>query len=148
MAPWDSGAGVVELPGGRKIRGRGLRRPRPHGPDPEFGLYLVGRDPGPFDWRHRWVRWPDFRTPADTEDALDALGQAYDRAASERVEIACGGGVGRTGTALAAIAVFAGVPPAEAVDWVRLHYDRRAVETPWQRHWVERLDPRGGRATR
>jgi protein-tyrosine phosphatase len=54
----------------------------------------------------------------------------------ERVEIACGGGVGRTGTALAGMAVLAGVPRTEAVAWVRRRYNKRAVETPWQRRWV------------
>jgi protein-tyrosine phosphatase len=117
-----------------------LRRPLPDGPGPEFGVYLLGRDPGPFPWEHRWVRWPDFRTPASTSDAVAALREAYDRAATERVEIACGGGVGRTGTALAVMAVLGGVRPAEAVAWVRDRYDRRAVETPWQRRWVRRLD--------
>ena len=82
------------------------------------------------------MRWPDFRTPASTSDAMAALREAYERSATERVEVACGGGVGRTGTALAAIAVLAGVPPAEAVAWVRRHYHERAVETPWQRRWV------------
>ena len=43
---------------------------------------------------------------------------------------------GRTGTALGAIAVLAGVPRDEAVTWVRRAYGRRAVETPWQRRWV------------
>jgi protein-tyrosine phosphatase len=109
-------------------------------------VYLLARDPGPFEWSHRWVRWPDFRTPADTDDALSALEDAYMRAATERVEIACAGGVGRTGTALAAIAVLAGVPPAEAVPWVRRRYDSRAAETPWQRRWVVRRA--GGRAAR
>jgi hypothetical protein len=47
--------------------------------------------------------------------------------------------MGRTGTALAGIAVLAGIPPDEAVRWVRLHYHRRAVETPWQRRWVRRV---------
>ena len=37
----------------------------------------------------------------------------------ELVEIGCLGGSGRTGTVLACMAVLAGVPPAEAVDWVR-----------------------------
>jgi hypothetical protein len=144
VAPWDGGLGVVELPGGRRIRGRGLRRPRPDGPDPQFGVYLLGHDPGPFPWEHRWVRWPDFRTPTSTPDALDALREALARAATERVELACGGGVGRTGTALAAIAVLAGVPADEAVAWVRQNYARRAVETPWQRRWVRALgDVRG-----
>lgn len=45
-------------------------------------------------------------------------------------------GRGRTGTALACVAVLDGVPAAEAVDYVRRHYDRRAVETPWQRRYV------------
>ena len=48
----------------------------PEGPEPDFGVYLLGKDPGPFAWPHRWVRWPDFRTPASTEDAIDALQEA------------------------------------------------------------------------
>lgn len=126
----------MELPDGRRLRGRGLRRPLPDGQEPEFGVYLLARDPGPFDWEHRWVRWPDFRTPTSTEDAIAALRAAQERCATERVEIACGGGVGRTGTALAAMAVLAGVPGAEAIAWVRSRYHKRAVETPWQRRWV------------
>jgi protein-tyrosine phosphatase len=111
----------------------------PEGPEPQWGLYLLARDPGPFRWEHRWVRWPDFRTPSSSTDAFAALGEAYRRAASERVEVACGGGVGRTGAALAIVAVMAGVPSTEAVAWVRCHYHRRAVETPWQRRWIRRV---------
>ena len=133
---WADGPDIVEFPGGRRIRGRGLRHPLPDGPEPEFGVYLLARDPGPFAWDHRWVRWPDFRTPTCTDDAIAALAKAYRRSTSERVEIACDGGVGRTGTVLAAIAVLAGVPRPEAVAWVRHRYNRRAVETPWQRRWV------------
>ena len=33
--------------------------------------------------------------------------------------------------------VLDGVPPGEAVAYVREHYDRRAVETPWQRRYVK-----------
>ncbi len=58
------------------------------------------------------------------------------RAAEQRVEVACGGGLGRTGTALACLAVLDGVPNTEAVAYVREHYARRAVETPWQRRFV------------
>jgi protein-tyrosine phosphatase len=101
-------------------------------------VYLLGRDPGPFEWEHRWIRWPDFRTPASTDEAMAALTEAYERAEHERVEVACRGGVGRTGTALAAIAVLAGVPAADAVAWIREHYEEHAVETPWQRRWVAR----------
>jgi protein-tyrosine phosphatase len=150
VVPWADDPGVVEFPDGRTIRGRGLRHPAPAGQQPEFGLYLLARRPRPFDWEHRWVRWPDFRTPASTRDAVAAIEEAYVRSATERVEIACRGGVGRTGTALAAIAVLAGIPSADAVAWVRRRYHPRAVETPGQRRWVRKveraIDDRGAHA--
>ncbi|MBD0673767.1 protein phosphatase [Streptomyces sp. CBMA156] len=136
---WDPAApGILRLPSGRLLRGRGLSRPLPPGPPPAFGLYLLGRPPT-VDWPSRWVRWPDFRLPADRADAADAFREAWERSATERVELACAGGRGRTGTALARIAVLDGVPAAEAVAYVREHYSRHAVETPWQRKFVERL---------
>ena len=49
-----------------------------------------------------------------------------------------GSGYGRTGTALACLAVLDGVPCEEAVADVRAHYAARAVETPWQRRFVVR----------
>lgn len=128
--------GVLELPSGRRVRGRGLRRPPPAGPEPTFAVYLVGRPPAPVAWESRWLRWPDFRLPADRTLAGELFREAWRRAESERVELACGGGRGRTGTALACLAVLDGVPPAEAVGFVRRRYDRHAVETPWQKRYV------------
>ncbi|WP_419996653.1 protein-tyrosine phosphatase family protein [Streptomyces boninensis] len=137
---WDSEAvGVLRLPSGLLLRGRGLRNPIPEGPAPDFGLYLLGEQPPHVDWESRWLRWPDFRLPADRVEAAEAFREIAKRAAAERVEVACGGGRGRTGTALACIAVLDGVPAAEAVAYVREHYDRRAVETPWQRRYVRRF---------
>ncbi len=136
---WPEGPGVVALPDGRTVRGRGLRHPLPAGPEPGFGVYLLADDPGPFPWPHRWVRCRDFRAPSSTTDAVAALREAHERAATERVEIGCGGGVGRTGLALATLAVVAGIQPDEAVGWVRDRYHPRSVETPWQRRWVRRL---------
>ena len=66
-----------------------------------------------------------------------ALGEAWERAGQERVEVACGGGIGRTGTALALLATISGVAPEDAVMWVRSHYHPRAVETRTQRRWAE-----------
>ena len=128
------------LPSGRAVRGRGLRRPLPAGPTPAFGLYLLGRPPS-VPWESRWVRWPDFRLPADPDDLRDALGEVLARSADERVEVACGGGTGRTGTALACLAVLDGVPAGEAVAYVRASYRPRAVETRAQRAFVERFSP-------
>lgn len=135
-----STGGILRLPSGRVVRGRALRRPLPDGDVPEFGLYLLGDSPPPVDWDSRWLRWPDFRLPTDRVDARDALREAWRRAEHERVEVACGGGRGRTGTALACIAVLDGVPAGEATEYVRAHYDRRAVETPWQRRFVARFE--------
>jgi protein-tyrosine phosphatase len=67
--------------------------------------------------------------------------EAWAAALTERVEIACRGGRGRTGTALACLAVIDGVPAGQAVAFVRQHYDPHAVETPWQRRYVARFTP-------
>lgn len=139
-AAWDPLApGVLRLPSGRLVRGRALRRPLPGGATPHFGVYLLGNGPPAVNWDARWVRWPDFRLPVDRRDAHAALSEAWRRAELERVEIACSGGRGRTGTALACIAVLDGVPAREAVTFVRRHVDPRAAETPWQRRYVARF---------
>ncbi|OLB82739.1 MAG: protein phosphatase [Actinobacteria bacterium 13_2_20CM_2_71_6] len=134
---WEpSDPGVLRLPSGRLVRGRGLRKPLPAGPVPTFGVYLLGAPPPGTPWESRWLRWPDFRLPSDRPQARQVLAEAWERALTERVEIACGGGRGRTGTALACLAVLDGVPADRAVSFVREHYDPRAVETPWQRRYV------------
>lgn len=137
---WDPAAsGVLRLPSARLVRGRGLRCPEPDGPTPDFSLYLLAEEPPPVTWEARWVRWPDFRLPRDRRDAHDALREAWRRAEAERVEAACRGGRGRTGTALACLAVLDGVPADQAVAFVREHYHARAVQTPWQRRYVARF---------
>jgi hypothetical protein len=140
---WDpSLAGTLTLLSGRVVRGRGLHRAAAQDQPPEFAVYLLGTRPAPVDWEMRWVRWPDFRLPVDRLDLRDALQEAWRRAASERVEVACAGGRGRTGTALACLAILDGVPPREAVAFVRAHYDGRAVETFRQRRFVRSFSDR------
>ena len=137
---WEpDGPGVLRLPSGRLVRGRGLSKPLPPGPSPEYGVHLLGHRPPPVDWESAWLHWPDFRLPSDAGRAREVLLDAWRRCAAERVELACAGGRGRTGTALACLAVLDGVPAAEAVAYVREHYDRRAVETPWQKRYVRRF---------
>jgi len=101
---------------------------------------LLGKKPLAMPWESRWVCWPDFWLPADRQDAAEVLREIWRRALTERVEIACRGGLGRTGTALGCLAVLDGVTNEQAVDYVRVHYDRRAVETPWQRRYVCRFN--------
>jgi protein-tyrosine phosphatase len=114
----------------------------PDGPVPAFGVYLLGRRPPAVPWETLWIKWPDFRLPADEAGVLSALTEAWQRAVTERVEIACAGGHGRTGTALACLAILDGVPGTEAVAFVREHYDPHAVETPSQRRYVARWSAR------
>jgi len=140
IAAWEPAmAGVLRLPSGKLVRGRGLRRPLPAGPEPAFALYLLGRQPPPVPWEARWLRWPDFWLPADRAAAAAALREAWARAETERVEVACAGGHGRTGTALACLAVLDGLPGRQAIAYVRQHYAAQAVETPWQRRYVARF---------
>jgi hypothetical protein len=137
---------VLTLPDGARVRGRGLlRAPSPVEPA-IWGLYAGGRrlrgrvgDP---PWPHLWLEWPDMWLPRDTGAAVHAIRDAHRRAREGLVEVGCGGGVGRTGTVLACMVVLAGLPPDQAIEWVRRHHHRRAVETPWQRRWVRAFPAR------
>lgn len=136
---WVPGSpGVVELAPGLLVRGRRLAVDL----GPADLTLVLGRGPAPA-WAHRRLRWPDFWVPLDRAETLETFEEAYGLARSgRRVEVACHGGVGRTGTALAALAVLDGTPSREAVARVRERYHRGAVETPWQRHWLQQLPRR------
>jgi protein-tyrosine phosphatase len=67
----------------------------------------------------------------------DVLARARSR---QRVEVGCLGGHGRTGTALACLAVLSGHSPGDAVNWVRANYCSDAVETPEQEAFVVAMD--------
>jgi protein-tyrosine phosphatase len=104
-------------------------------PDRAYGLYLDER------WQPTWpadlVAWRDFGLPEHPEVAAQQIAAAFARACQgELVEVGCLGGRGRTGTVLACMAVLAGIPPTEAVLWVRAKYRSDAVETSEQEEWV------------
>ena len=129
---------LIALPSGALVRGRRLDAAcRPA----DFAV-LLGAGPAP-TWPHARLRWPDFWLPRDDAECCAVLREAYRQAlAGQRVEFACRGGVGRTGTALAALAILDGLAPAAALRWVRAGYHPRAVETPWQRRWLFRTAAR------
>jgi hypothetical protein len=134
--------GAIRFPDGTWVRGRGLRDPAPTGPVPDFALYLGSvrlrrRHESSLPWPSEWIRWPDFLLPRDRYDAARSIVGLHDRVRSgEAAEVACHGGVGRTGTVMACLATLSGLPPRAAIGWAREHYHHRAAETPWQRRWV------------
>ncbi|HVB65731.1 MAG TPA: protein-tyrosine phosphatase family protein [Nitrolancea sp.] len=125
----------VAFPDGTVVRGAGLAQRDANATWRSFGLYLDAR------WQPTWpaivVEWEDFGLPTHPFSAAEAIQDAFARASSgEHVEIGCAGGIGRTGTVLACMAVLAGVPPDAAVAWVRTHFRSDAIETPVQEAWV------------
>lgn len=124
------------FPNGTVVRALGLGERREHDLSRTFGLYF---DPA---WRPSWeadlIDWVDFGVPKDFEQAAGQIRDAFRRAQSgERVEIGCIGGLGRTGTALACMAVLAGIPVGQSVAWVRHNYHPGAVNNRHQEQWVE-----------
>jgi hypothetical protein len=134
---------AVRLPDGTNLTAVSYDAADPYGRDelPAFGLYLDPCWAPP--WPHRHLEWPDFGVPADVEPVANDLQDLLDRARQgQRVEIGCLGGHGRTGTALAWLAVLTGEPPDTAVSWVRANYCAWAVETSEQERFVaNRLGP-------
>jgi protein-tyrosine phosphatase len=131
---------VVALPDGTKIIAVSFDAVDPYARDqqPDYGLYLDRQWQPP--WVHGHLDWPDFGVPGDPALLLTALRSVIDRARTgERVEVGCLGGHGRTGTALACLAVLTGHPATDAVAWVRANYCPRAVETADQEAFVTAL---------
>jgi len=130
----------VALPDSTELTGVSFGSASPYARDapPDFGLYLDERWRPP--WSHDHLDWPDFGVPDDPYLVVTVLGSLLDRAqAGQRVEIGCYGGHGRTGTALACLAILCGLPPNEAVSWVRSEYCERAVETERQEAFARNL---------
>ena len=132
----------VVMPDGMAVTAVSFGSDDPYARDvpPNFGLYLDERWRPP--WPHELLDWPDFSVPDDSAVVVAALESLRHRARSgERVEIGCYGGHGRTGTALAGLAILCGQAPDEAVSWVRATYCERAVETDEQEAFVRALAP-------
>lgn len=130
----------VVFPDGTAVTAVSFGSAEPYARDavPDFGLYLDARWKPP--WPHDHLDWPDFGVPSDPALVVAELGSLLERArAGQRVEIGCYGGHGRTGTALACLAVLCGDAPGDAVGWVRATYCERAVETDEQEAFVREL---------
>ena len=84
---------------------------------------------------------PDFGLPDEAglrallTDMLEAMRAAPDGA----YHIGCKAGLGRTGTAMACLAILAGVAEGDPVAWLRAAYHPEAIETPAQEDFVRRF---------
>jgi hypothetical protein len=128
---------LVTLPDGTAVWAVSFDARNPYGrdDDPDYGLYLDDRWQPP--WPHDHVDWPDFGVPVDRGSLASVLRSLHEQASGgKRVELGCAGGHGRTGTALACLAVLCGHPADDAVTWVRAAYCPHAVETPDQEEFV------------
>ena len=126
------------LPDGSTVLAASLIGPDPYErvDPPDFGLYLDDRWDPP--WPHTHAAGRTSGCPPTSTACGLSLTDIVERARhGERVEIGCAGGHGRTGTALACLAVLTGLPAGEAVAWVRRTYCGGAVETEEQRAFVE-----------
>jgi hypothetical protein len=132
---------LVVLPDGTTLTAASFDPQDPYSrdPEPDYGLYLDSRWQPP--WDHSHIEWPDFGVPESTAAVRESLTAVLGRARSgERVDVGCLGGHGRTGTALACLAVLSGHSAGEAVNWVRANYCPDAVETPEQEAFVVAVD--------
>ncbi|HTT89958.1 MAG TPA: hypothetical protein VMF65_10430 [Acidimicrobiales bacterium] len=132
---------AVMLPDGTEVNAAsfGARDPYTRERPPDFGLYFDPKWQPP--WPYETYAWPDFGVPSDVVSLFSSLDSLLGRARrGERVELGCLGGHGRTGTALACLAILAGCPRADAVGWVRANYCSHAVETAEQESLPLALD--------
>lgn len=128
---------VVVLPDGTGVTAVSFDARDPYARDqaPDFGLYFDPLWDPP--WSHDHIDWPDFGVPSDSAPVVAALSSLLERArGGERLELGCLGGHGRTGTALACLAIPCGLAPGDAVTWVRENYCVHAVESGQQEAFV------------
>ena len=103
---------------------------------PDFGFYLDSI------WKPDCIAfytyWQDFGLPTlPLETFVELLELVLEYAQDWAVEVGCIGGHGRTGTALACMAVLTGDTPITAVERIRALYCDRCVETKQQEWLVE-----------
>jgi len=94
---------------------------------------LVNPDERPVVLR---LHWEDMTAPSV---GLDFWRRLWELLPEGVIVVACEGGHGRTGTALASLLVAAGMDPDAAIDYVRTTHCAEAIETPEQVEYVRRL---------
>ncbi|MFM9447583.1 hypothetical protein [Streptomyces acidiscabies] len=145
--------------GGLTVWGTSLDSPErrlnaPHTEPADFGLYLDERWHGEADARRPYfVFWPTLEAPVEAALLFTRFRElAVELEGGATVEVACFGGHGRTGTALACLdMVVTGVSARAAMERVRREYCPYAVGSAELEQFVlsaeETLVPGGTRTT-
>ena len=131
--------GWLELPlGGQRISISG--GPFDAMPDGARGLCLEADAAriGEAEWR---LDVPDYGVPDDAalRAVLTEMLAAMRAAPDGAYHIGCKAGLGRTGTAMACLAILAGAVEGDPVAWLRAAYNAEAIETPAQEDFVRRF---------
>lgn len=129
----------VTMKDGTIIYASSAHRRKSSDPAPDFGMYLDGMwDASCLAYT---VDWPDFGIPRKFSAAVAAIIDVYNKARNGLwVEVGCIGGHGRTGTALACMAVLGGMTSSEAISHIRDTYCDRAIESADQEWFVDWFD--------
>lgn len=145
MKQWHDTDGVVEFPSGRQVRGRSWRASVSE--DADISVVLTTASGKEFSnngvigaGETITIDWPDYRLPRRPAQAIQLLREIWQRADNELVEITCSGGVGRTGTALAILAIFEGMKASDAIDFVQEKYNPGSVSEHAQRGFLKDFD--------
>lgn len=103
----------VQFPDGTMVRTAALADRRVQDDWREFELYMDDA------WKPKWpadvISGQDFGLPEDPSRTAEQIREAFGRAqAGRHLEVGCRGGLGRTGTVLACMAVLAGIDREQA----------------------------------
>lgn len=84
---------------------------------------------------------PDFGLPdeAGLRTVLTQMLEAMRAEPDGAYHIGCKAGLGRTGTAMACLAILAGAAEGDPVAWLRAAYNAEAIETTAQEEFVRRF---------
>ncbi|WP_124054184.1 protein-tyrosine phosphatase family protein [Arcanobacterium ihumii] len=145
MKNWQDTDGVVEFPSGRRVRGRSWRASVTQ--EADVSVVLTTASGKEFSnngvigsGETITIDWPDYRLPRRPSQAIQVLRDVWQRSDKELVEITCSGGVGRTGTALAILAIFEGMCSTDAIDFVQEKYNPGSVSEHAQRGFLKDFD--------
>lgn len=126
----------VEFADGTTVYASSAHSREPVEAAPDWGLYLDSMwNPAGLAYL---VDWRDYGLPTRYDTAAYAIIDSFNKATKGLwVEVGCIGGHGRTGTALACMAILGGMLPEDAINHVRTTYCEHTIESDDQLWFIE-----------